>query len=262
MTTTSASNAFGSQLRYWRNVRGLSQLALALEASTTPRHLSFLETGRSRPGLDIVLRLADALAIPLRERNRLLAAAGLPPSFDEQDIDAPDLARFRDVLDRMLAAHEPFPGFVFDRHFDIVAATPAGEHLLAAGSECNLVRLLFGPDGAWRGLLDNWEEVAAYALTQLRDDALRFPQDLTLRELTDLALRSGIGTPESAAVLAASPRLRLGTHLVDTISVIARFGSPRHAASEELRIELLYPADAHAEQLLRQLTPVAQDPGP
>lgn len=261
MTMTSASDAFGNQVRYWRRARGLSQLALALEAGTTPRHPSFLETGRSRPGLDVVLRLAEALAVPLRERNRLLAAAGLPHSFDEQDIDAPGLAQFRAVVDRMLAAHEPFPGFVFDRHFNIVGATPTGDHLLAAGPERNMVRLLFAPDGAWRELLDNWEEIAAYSLAQLQHDALRFPHDPLLRELSDLALRSGIGTIRSAAPT-ASPRLRLGEHRVDTISVIARFSSPREIVIEELRIELLYPADVHAEQVLRQLAPDAQDPHP
>lgn len=254
MPTTPASNAFGSQLRYWRRVRGLSQLNLALAADTTPRHLSFLETGRSRPGADMVLRLAEALAVPLRERNRLLAAAGLPAAFDEQDLDAPELARFRTVLARMLAAHTPFPGFVFDRHYYIVAATPAAEHLLAAAAtERNMVRLLFAPDGAWRNLLDNWEQVAAYALTQLQDDALRYPHDPQLRELTELAHEAGIGHAALDRVPAASPRLRLGTEVVDTISVIARFGSPDQATPEELRVELLYPADEAAERFFHQL---------
>lgn len=253
MTTTPAFNAFGSQLRYWRRMRGLSQLAVALAADTTPRHLSFLETGRSRPGADIVLRLAEALAVPLRERNRLLAAAGLPPAFDEQDLDAPELAWFRTVVDRILAAHAPFPGFVFDRHFDIVAATPTGDHLLAADAERNMIRLLFAPDGAWRGLLDNWEQVAAFAFAQLQDDTLRFPHDPRLRELTDLALQAGIGTAAPTGLPAASPQLRLGPQRVDTISVIARFGSPAKATAEELRVELLYPADQAAERFFHEL---------
>lgn len=258
MTTAPVPNAFGSQLRYWRRLRGLSQLGLALEANTTPRHLSFLETGRSRPGSDIVLRLADALDMPLRERNHLLAVAGLPPAYDDATIDAPDLTRFRRVLDRMLAAHAPFPGFVFDLHWNIIAATPIGEHLLAGSDERNMVRLLFAPDGAWREVVDNWDRVAAYALSCLQDDALRFPHDEQLRALHDMALAATSGTMTSA-VPVASPRLRLGTERIDTISVISQFSSPRHATVQELRIELLHPADDRAEHVLRQLAHAVQD---
>lgn len=260
MTTAPAPNAFGSQLRSWRRMRGMSQLALAVEAGTTPRHVSFLETGRSRPGSDIVLRLADTLDMPLRERNHLLAVAGLPPAFDDPAIDAPDLAPFRRVLDRMLAAHAPFPGFVFDLHGNIIAATPLGELLLTGSDERNMVRLLFAPDGAWREVVDNWDHVAAYALSCLQDDALRFPHDERLRALTDMALGAATGSMISAAPI-ASPRLRVGTQRIDTISVISQFSSPRHATLQELRIELLYPADDLAERALRQLAHAVQDTG-
>lgn len=187
MNVPSASDAFGDQLRYWRRVRGLSQLALAAEARTTPRHVSFLETGRSRPGADVVARLADALAVPLRERNRLLSAAGLRPAHDDRELTAPDLAPLRAVVQRMLDAHAPFPAFVFDRHLDIVMATSTGRALLAGSAEPNLIRLLFADDGAWRSVLDNFEEVAAHALALLRDDALELlqPGDPRPREVGD-----------------------------------------------------------------------------
>jgi len=191
-------------------------------------------------------------------RNHLLAVAGFPPAFDDATIDAPDLAQFRRVLDRMLAAHAPFPGFVFDLHWNIIAATPVGELLLAGGDERNMVRLLFAPDGAWREVVDNWDHVAAYALSCLQDDALRFPHDEQLRALNDMALEAATGTMTSAAPI-ASPRLRFGTQHIDTISVISQFSSPRHATLQELRVELLHPADDRAERALRQLADAVQD---
>jgi transcriptional regulator with XRE-family HTH domain len=104
MTTSRLPTAFGEQLRYWRRRSGHSELALAAEAGTTPRHVSFLETGRSRPGSDIVLRLAQVLDVPLRERNRLLVAAGLPPAFGEQHLDVPELAPYSQAdLDKIAA---------------------------------------------------------------------------------------------------------------------------------------------------------------
>ena len=253
MTTSKIPTAFGEQLRYWRRRSGHSQLALAAEAGTTPRHVSFLETGRSRPGSDIVLRLAQVLDVPLRERNRLLVAAGLPPAYDEQYLDAVELAPYRRAVDRMLAAHAPFPGFVFDRHFDVIAATPAGTALLATGNERNMVRLLFDPNSAWREMLDNWDQVAAYALALLNDDLLRFPHDDTLRQLTEHANAAAQPDPSYLGSPVAHPRLRIGRELVETISVIVRFNSPVDAFSEELRMELLHPADEHAETILRQL---------
>jgi transcriptional regulator with XRE-family HTH domain len=253
MTGLAEPNAFGEQLRSWRRQRGWSQLALAAEAGTTPRHLSFLETGRSRPGADMVLRLAHALDVPLRERDHLLRAAGFSPALPAEDLQDRDLVPFRAAVERMLAAHEPFPGLVFDRHWNVVAATASGEAMLAAGPERNMVRLLLDPDGAWRRLLENWDHVAGYVVAQLQDDVLRFPHDEQLRELEALARRATAGRVMPVSGLAASPRLRLGDQVVATISVIARFAAPRDAFAEELRVELLHPADDDAAAVLRRL---------
>jgi transcriptional regulator with XRE-family HTH domain len=120
------TSPFGRALRHWRTLRGMSQPALAGAAATTARHPVLLETGRSRPSTEMVERLGDALLIPLRERNRLLEAAGLAPVYEETPLDADDLAPFQLAVERLLTSHDPYPGFVVDRHYDIVA-TAAGD---------------------------------------------------------------------------------------------------------------------------------------
>jgi transcriptional regulator with XRE-family HTH domain len=118
---TSTQPPLGSMLRDWRRRRRLSQLDLALEAGVSARHLSFLETGRSKPSREMVLHLADQLDVPLRDRNQLLLAAGFAPAYAERHIDAPELAPVREALDRVLTGHEPYPAAVVDRLWNLVA---------------------------------------------------------------------------------------------------------------------------------------------
>ena len=122
MAAVSSQPRVGPLLREWRDRRRLSQLELALDADISARHLSFVETGRSRPSAEMVLRLAERLQVPLRERNHLLLAAGYAPAFPERSLEDPDMAPVQEALDRILAAHEPYPALVIDRHFDVVAA--------------------------------------------------------------------------------------------------------------------------------------------
>src|SRR5262245_9012542 len=128
------TSAIGTLLQYWRGVRGMSQLALALEADVSPRHVSFVETGRASASRELVLRLARALDVPLRERNGLLLAAGFAPMFKESSLDSPPLRAARRALDAMLAKHEPYPAVVMNRSWDILesngAATTFFSHLL------------------------------------------------------------------------------------------------------------------------------------
>ena len=169
------SSEFGFLLREWRRRRGLSQLALATAVGTTPRHLSFLETGRSRPGAEMVLRLGRELGVPLREQNALLEAAGLRPVFNERPIEDDELARYRHVIESMLAGHEPLPAAVLDRYGAIRRTNAAFERLspgLVGVSPEALVDLFFGP-GPWREALVNWPEVAAGWLSRQRAEGRR-----------------------------------------------------------------------------------------
>jgi transcriptional regulator with XRE-family HTH domain len=149
---------FGAQLRRWRRARGLTQLTLAARAATTSRHISFLETGRSRPRAEMVRRLADALGLQPREHNALLEAAGLPARFPQRPLDDDQLTRYSTAIESLLRRHEPLPAAVVDRYGAILRANPAFERLtpgLIGLTPEELVDRHFGP-GPWRDALENW----------------------------------------------------------------------------------------------------------
>jgi transcriptional regulator with XRE-family HTH domain len=230
----------------------VSQLELASTAETTTRYVSFLETGRSRPGRDVVERLCDALMIPLRERNRLLEMAGLPPAYPEGDLSADDLAPFRRVIERLLASHEPYPGFVVDRRWNIVAANRGAQLFLGATDERNTGRLLLGP---WRPLIENWPEIAAALLNRLAGDLMRFPDDHALQEL-HATVRAAVNATTPPAKPATGrvvcPRFLIDGTLVRTITVAASFESVTDITLDEVRVELIYPEDDASDQFFRE----------
>lgn len=249
MGTTIDSTPFGVSLRRWRHSRASSQLALAHRAHTTSRHLSFLETGRSRPSRDMVWRLCQALELPLREANELFRAAGLAPAYPETPLRAADLAAFEAVMDRMLAQHAPYPAYVVDRHWNIVRTNAAAEAFLPAHAERNAIRLTY--TGAWRELIANWEEIAWAGLRRVQAEAARHPDDQQLAELVMLAAAAcaGLTAPtETDDVRVLCPHFQVGERVVRTISVVAQFGAARDVTLDELRIELIWPADAEAEE--------------
>src|SRR5215213_1271793 len=156
MATTMSSGitrSIGDLLREWRERRRLSQLALALEAEVSTRHLSFLESGKARPSREMVLRLAERLEVPLRERNTMLLAAGFAPAYPERDLDDPELEVVRAAIDRVLAGHEPFPALAIDRYWTLVAANRVVTALLTGVAPellrppINVLRLSLHPDG-------------------------------------------------------------------------------------------------------------------
>lgn len=183
------TSTFGDDLRRWRRARGFSQLELAGTAEVSQRHISFLETGRSRPSREMVIHLARVLDVPPREQNILLSAAGHSPEFSETPID--DLGEITAALDTMLEAHEPNVALVVDRHWDLIRANrPAADFtsmLLPetpdwAGPPLNIMRLAFHPDGLRRYMVD-WEVTASALLRRLQRDVSLYPHDRGLREL-------------------------------------------------------------------------------
>ncbi len=166
---TTAATAYGRRLKHWRRHRGLSQLELAHRAQVSQRHVSFIETGRSRPRQEVVLRIAEALEIPLRERNAILEFAGLAPSYPEVPMSSAAAAPFREAVRRMLAAHEPYPAYVINRWWDVVDANSAGRRLfpdLGSGA-VNIVEAIFAPGGI-REALDNFSAAGWTLLMRLR----------------------------------------------------------------------------------------------
>jgi transcriptional regulator with XRE-family HTH domain len=246
---------FGQRLRQWRAARNLSQLELATRAGSTSRHVSFLETGRSRPTRAMVLRLADTLEVGLRDRNQLLQVAGFAPAYPHSPTAAPELAPFRRIIDQLLAAHEPFPALVLDPHAQVIATNRAcpllfGPDLIGT----NLIER-YATDAAARDAILNWPEVAWAGLARLRKQLRQTPLDQRLTELVDLAETAiaGLPRPEDSEQhsLVACPWFRVEDTVIRTIVLAARFDTAVEVTLDELRIELIYPQDATAERFFR-----------
>jgi transcriptional regulator with XRE-family HTH domain len=249
----------GRLLRDWRRRRRLSQLDLALDAGVSARHLSFVETGRSQPSREMVLRLAEQLEVPLRDRNGLLLAAGYAPVYRERRLDDPELRPVRDALDLVLKGHEPCPAVVVDRGWNMVAANASvGSLIEGAAPELlappvNVLRLSLHPDGMAPRIL-NLGEWRAHLLERLeRQVALTGDAELAaLHE--ELSGYPGGGEGEHAVHEIAVPlRLRAGDAELSFVSTIATFGTAVDVTVSELSIESFFPADAATAEALRLL---------
>jgi transcriptional regulator with XRE-family HTH domain len=238
----------GPLLREWRQRRRLSQLDLAVEAEVSSRHLSFVETGRSQPSRELVLHLAERLDVPLRERNALLLAAGYAPVYRETPLDAPDMAPVRDALDRILAAHAPFPAVVVDRGWSLVAANDPALGLLTSGVSptlleppVNALRVSLHPDGL-APRIGNLAEWSAHLLDRLRRER-DVSGDPALAALYD-ELRAYPRVVER--VEHAGPALFVPLELdgLRFFSTVATFGTALDVTLAELSIESFFPADA------------------
>lgn len=253
----------GELLRQWRSTRRLSQLELALETGISSRHLSYVETGRSRPSREMVLRLADALEVPLRERNGLLLAAGFAPGYIEAEIGAPELAQVRRAMDLILRHQEPYPAFVLDRHWNVLqgneAAARCSRFLLGRDpTESNMFRLVLHPDGV-RPWVMNWEELAGDLLRHLHQQVAATPTDEQARALLAEVLAypeipTGWRTPHLE--LPSSPLLttwfRKDGLDLRFFSTLTMFGTPHDVGLAELRIECNFPADEATAAICRE----------
>ena len=248
------ASPFGARLRQWRHHRRLSQLALAAVTSTTARHISFLETGRSRPSRQMVLRLAEALDVNPRDANELLYAAGLPAAYPHAELASPDLAPYRTAITRLLAAHEPYPAMVLDRRYTVLLANQACATLFGPGvTGSNFVTdALANP--ATAQTIVNWPEVAWAGLDRLQENAKRTPFDPELQALIGRAETAlvGIARPQPGdAGLIVCPWFRIGGSIVRTIALTARFDHAADVTLDELRAELIYPLDEQADRFFR-----------
>ena len=253
----------GALLKEWRTARRLSQLALALEAGVSARHLSFVETGKARPSRDMVSRLAATLAMPLRERNAFFVAAGFAPEHPESALDAPTLARAGQAIELLLAHHEPYPAFVLDRRWNVRRATAGAARVAGflAGSSrhANMVRQFCDPADL-RRVTVNWEEVAADLLGHLREVIAANPADTEARSLLDEALAyPGVAEALRARGLAEAPsplltvHFRQGDQELRFFSTVTTFVTPRDVTLDEVRIECAYPADDATASFCRAL---------
>jgi transcriptional regulator with XRE-family HTH domain len=250
----------GEHLRQWRLRRHLSQLDLAEEAEISARHLSFVETGRAAPSRDMVLRLAERLNVPLRERNVLLVAAGFAPAFPQRSFDDPALKSARAAIDLMLRAHEPSPALAYDRHWNLVSANRMVTPLLTGVSPrllappVNILRLAFHPE-ALAPRTVNLAEWAGHLLERLHRqcEATADPGLLELyRELKSYPLpaRSAPLPPDNVAI---SFKLRFGGGVLSFMSATMIFGTPVDVTLSELALETFFPADEFTAARLKTL---------
>ena len=252
--------SFGEQLRDWRRRRRMSQLDLASEAELSTRHLSFVETGRSKPSREMVMRISEALEMPLRSRNSLLVAAGFAPIFPERPLDAASNAL--NVVQRILDCHMPFPALAVDRHWHLVAHNTAVSTFLAAVSPAlleppvNVLRLSLHPDGLAPGIA-NLAEWKRHIIERLRHQVAE-SGDPVLESLTDelqsypapasKAPAASGGVPIAVPMVMTSP---LGP--LSFLSTTTVFGTPVEVTLSELAIETFFPADTETAERMRQI---------
>jgi transcriptional regulator with XRE-family HTH domain len=255
--------AFGVLLKEWRELRRKSQLAVALEAGVSPRHLSFVESGRSSPSRTMVLTLAGALDVPLRERNALLTAAGYAPMFPEGGLASPELVQLRKALDRLLEHQEPYPAVVLDRQWNIIQTNRAAPRLFghfvdlaALASPRNLLRSMFDPAGL-RPWVANWDVVSATLLQRVfREAVAGVPDRRTLALLEELR---AYPDPPTSSLLARAGSLPFhpveflkGDLRLAFFSMVTTVGAPFDITAQELRIEAFFPADETTERFARE----------
>ncbi|PZT77710.1 MULTISPECIES: helix-turn-helix domain-containing protein [unclassified Streptomyces] len=266
MTTVALDTGVGPLLRSWRERRRMSQLELSLRAGSSARHISFIETGRARPSEEMVLRLAEHLEVPVRERNALLVMAGYAPHYTETALDDPAMGALRDGLDRLLGGYDPYPAFVVDGTYTVVAANRGmtrlldgvPDHLLAP--PLNAMRLTLHPEGlaprirnlrAWRAdLLAQMErQIALVRSAELRE---------LYEEVAGYPLPPGAdgvdGRPSAPSVPFALPLvIEHDGRVLSFVASIATFNTPMDVTVAELAVETLLPADPETGAYLRSL---------
>ena len=254
---------FAAKLRWWRQRRGWSQLDLAGRAEISQRHLSFLELGRASPSRDMVVRLATALDVPLRQHNALLLAAGFAPIWRETALGAPELAQVRHALDYILAQQEPFPAVAVDRHWNMLKANSGMARLveflvgpLPPDAKVNLADALVAPD-VLRPHLANWPEVVRYFIRSVEADAAADGTPETAALLDRLMAYGGVRAvlkkvPTDVGAAPVLPmHFRKGSVSLQLFTTIATLGTPQNVTAQELRVESFFPMNDDTARILR-----------
>lgn len=260
-----AREPFGAHLRHWRQRRRLSQLDLAQEAEVSTRHLSCVETGRAAPSREMVLRLAERLGVPLRERNALLVAAGFAPMYRQRTLDDPALAAARQAVDLVLKGHEPYPALAIDRHWHLVAANRIVPLLMAGAMPellkppINVLRLSLHPQGLAPRIV-NLAQWRAHLLERLQQQ-IAASGDTVLQALHDELAAYPVAEPGhearptggTLAGVVVPFQLATPAGVLSFISTTTIFGTPVDVTLQELAVESFFPADAATATALSTL---------
>jgi transcriptional regulator with XRE-family HTH domain len=253
----------GTLVREWRTSRRLSQLDLALEANVSPRHLSCVETGKSQPSREMISRLADALGMPLRERNALLVSAGYAPKYRETELTSPEMGPVRRAIEFILQHQEPYPAIVTNRHWDMLLTNDATVRvfdILRPGGpkHVNVLHQIFDPRDM-RSVIRNWEELAIDIIRHLHNQVAVAPSDTKARALLDEVLAypdvpEGWRTREPGSAPQPLMNTVFGVRDLELrfFSTITTFGTPHDITLDELRIECMFPADEATAEFCRR----------
>jgi transcriptional regulator with XRE-family HTH domain len=262
MTHALSTDDLGALLRYWRDARGMSQLDVSLAAGISQRQISFIESGRSVPGRQTVLDLAQTLEVPLRERNALLLAAGYAPLYSEAPWNAQEMEGVTRALGRMLRQHEPFPAIVMDRHWNVLMTNDAAPRffgrfidMAARSGPRNMLHLMFDPRGM-RPHVAQWGHVARALLQRVQRESVGHVVDAGTQRLLDELLAypevpDDWRAHDIAQARPGMPVIPLGFvhegEVLDYFSMVTSVGTPLSVAAQELRIECMFPADEATE---------------
>ena len=244
-------------LKNWRRIKKMSQLELALLADVSQRHISWLETGRSQPSREMVLKLADALGVSMRETNAMLNSAGFTAVFSEMDLDHPEMSDVRNILEEIIAHHAPYPAFVLDRHWNLLMQNKSGQmifEMLGQGKDIwqevddaerkNFARLFVHPKGI-RCFVHNWDKVVGPFARRLYREIMEHNDaegELLLEDLTEFIDTSS--EPAAQDLLPTLPlEILVGEQILRLSSVISTFGTAQDITAQELRVETFYPMD-------------------
>lgn len=252
----------GDLLRYWREIRAKSQFDLSLDTGGSQRHLSFIENGRSVPSREVLMEIARALDIPLRDRNTLLLAAGYAPRYSEGAWNAEEMKTITGVLERMLHQHEPFPAVVMDRYWNVLMANDSTPRFFNSFTELavkksprNILHLMFDPE-RMRPFIANWESVAKSLFERVyRESVGRVIDEKTKELVAALQAYPGVKaewkSPKAPATGPTLPMIPIGfirgKKVLNYFSMITTVGTPQTIAAQELRLECMYPVDKATE---------------
>jgi len=260
------TNNFTNNLREWRKLRKMSQLDLALAAEVSQRHVSWLETGRSQPSREMIVKLSDAMQVPLRERNRILNSAGFANIYSEQGLDEPSMKSIKELLQNILQHHQPYPAYVLDRYWNIKMQNEAMSSLLEIFGDLDKVWHAIGDDGeknialltvhpaGLRQFIGNWESIVGQFMRRLKKEA----NDSVDQKLVDQyqKLSTYVGVQEEKFSDALVPMLPIEIDLngfkLSLVSVISTVGTAQDITANELRIETLYPANEQTAKFFRE----------
>lgn len=265
--TVRAMDGFGGLLKRWRTTRRLSQEQLAFDAEISTRHLSYLETGKSKPSREMVLLLASALELELRERNTMLSSAGFAAVYTSSGLESMEMAPVRRAIDLILAKQEPYGGIVVDRVWNVLRINEGAGRLLmrflpeaAERPElaANIVKSSLDPEGL-RPYIVNWVEVATFALERLERECMMFPTDEARQALrAEVRAYPGVDVlrpfdTQSAGEPVSLVHLKRGGDEARLFTMITTIGTPLDVTAQELAIETYFPADEATERWTQSL---------